>query len=1018
METQFSTGKTIRHIIIYILLFLAGDLFSGLLFDLLFLFVKLPIRGLYYIPRALGCLILTYILFWLYTTKVLHLKMRDFGITFSIKKWGIILAIFLPAFVVIGFLLIGKAAVDELTFDKIFIIISYSLIMALRAGILEEILFRGYIMKLLESRWNKYVAILFPSILFSLSHIPSMETISVAGVVLLVISGTLVGVMFSLVAYKGESVSNSIVIHSVWNFVMVTDILRITTEEGTYGGSIFSITIPSDNILLTGGGFGVEASIVAIIGYLFVCCIAIWRKKKFLTLFPLLLLLTCLTGCSGKDTADSQLPADTEVNVAVFDRISDSIDGMFTPMLMEDSLYYWKGDWDKDSKRWSNTAIYRKSGGEAEAVVIADLEDKQLLYFTVDEEQNLYCLYAEYGKEEKNMFLKKDSPDGGMLYNVPVSEEAATQILYDIDQNGYFDQGTVDPLGEVIIRGKGGSLYLFDEKGEFICIGSDGWDAEKYQGADIGLVNAGHDGIFTYAVKDQTISLSKINMANASLSAAEEVTVDTAVSLDVFSGYDRGILVSDSDSLRAYDPAGRELNVLLNWGDDNVSLKAYDIRGIAMLQDGRLYVMMRRSNGQSMELAYIETLSSDAVTEKQTVVIGMYQTINESETSGLGVLAEDFNKYNQQYQVEIRQYSSSQEMYMELLKGEGPDGFQMTHSSVLASKGVLEDLSPYFEKSSVVQETDLLPSVRNAGSKDGKLLYLFTQFRLRGLIMGQGAADNGVWTPEEYLGLGEQYPEALLAYPIEPSMIMMFTVSADMESFLDWQERKCYFDSERFIGILESIRQVTDGKQDVDDLEYRTNACRWLHDGEILTDRFFINDWLRYVEYRDAYKEFASFAGYPNSKGVPYYCFDTYYVLAMNSASENKEGVWAFLEFLLSKERQSSLCSSRSSIRNFPVRQDVFDAYIDDQFENWEDISRDYTMNTVSLEKWTEPPKVSEEDKELLIYMVQNAYWDDTFDEIWRILTEETGSFWAGDKTAAEAAGIIQNRVQLYLDEV
>ena len=226
-------------------------------------------------------------------------------------------------------------------------------------------------------------------------------------------------------------------------------------------------------------------------------------KNKFLILFPLLLLLTCLTGCAGKDTADSQLPPDTEVNVAVFDRISDSTDGVFTPMLMEDSLYYWKGDWDKDSKRWSDTAIYRKSGGEAEAVVIADLEDRQLLYFTVDEEQNLYCLYAEYVEEEKNLFLKKDAPDGGTIYDVTVPEEAATQILYDIDQNGYFEQGTADSLGNVVIRGKVGSLYLFGEKGEFICIGSDGCDAEKYQGADI------------------------------------------------ISGYDRGVLVSDSDRLKS-----------------------------------------------------------------------------------------------------------------------------------------------------------------------------------------------------------------------------------------------------------------------------------------------------------------------------------------------------------------------------------------------------------------------------------------------------------------------------------
>ena len=50
--------------------------------------------------------------------------------------------------------------------------------------------------------------------------------------------------------------------------------------------------------------------------------------------------------------------------------------------------------------------------------------------------------------------------------------------------------------------------------------------------------------------------------------------------------------------------------------------------------------------------------------------------------------------------------------------------------------------------------------------------------------------------------------------------------------------------------------------------------------------------------------------------------------------------------------------------------------------------------------------------------MAENAYWDDTYTSILAIIYEETGSFWAGDKTAEDTAEIIQNRVQLYLDEM
>ena len=277
---SFSTSKTLINIVVYFLLFLAGDLLNSIVFDLPFLLFNFRGHNLYLIFRMLGCTALTFLFFWLYTNKVLHLKMKDFRITLNIKSWGVILSILLPAAVVIAFLFIGKAEVNAFAPSEIILIIIVSVITALKAGILEEMLFRGFIMTLLENKWNKYIAILVPSFLFSLAHIPSMEYFTVGGVLLLIISGTLVGIMFSLVAYKGKSISNGALMHAVWNFVMVTDILRITTAEGAYGKPLFSVIIPSDNMWLTGGGFGVEASLIAVIGYCLVCVVVAFVKKR------------------------------------------------------------------------------------------------------------------------------------------------------------------------------------------------------------------------------------------------------------------------------------------------------------------------------------------------------------------------------------------------------------------------------------------------------------------------------------------------------------------------------------------------------------------------------------------------------------------------------------------------------------------------------------------------------------------------------------------------------------------
>ena len=281
METQFpsfSTSKTLVNIAAYFLLFLAGDLANSIIFDRLFSLVKFQNASFYVILRMLGCTFVTAFLFWLYTNKALHLKMSDFKITWNIQGWGILLSTLLPAFVVIVFLAIGKAETHmPAPSESVFIVIA-SMITALKSGVLEEMLFRGFIMTLLERRWNQYAAILAPSLLFGLAHIPSMEYFTIAGVLLLVISGTLVGVMFSLAAYKGNSISNGALMHAVWNFVMVTDILHITTAEGAYGNPICSVIIPSDNIWLTEGGFGVEASLIAVTGYALVCAFLTFKK--------------------------------------------------------------------------------------------------------------------------------------------------------------------------------------------------------------------------------------------------------------------------------------------------------------------------------------------------------------------------------------------------------------------------------------------------------------------------------------------------------------------------------------------------------------------------------------------------------------------------------------------------------------------------------------------------------------------------------------------------------------------
>ncbi len=53
-ELNLSAGKTMRHVLLYFLLFLAGDLLSSLVFDGLFLAVPMPAEEWYVILTMLG----------------------------------------------------------------------------------------------------------------------------------------------------------------------------------------------------------------------------------------------------------------------------------------------------------------------------------------------------------------------------------------------------------------------------------------------------------------------------------------------------------------------------------------------------------------------------------------------------------------------------------------------------------------------------------------------------------------------------------------------------------------------------------------------------------------------------------------------------------------------------------------------------------------------------------------------------------------------------------------------------
>jgi len=221
----------------------------------------------------------TYFFIKLFAGKVMHRDMRSFHIPRpGIRIRWLIIGILLPVIVSAVLMLFPgrnvKGTVTSESVSNIFYCICFC---ALGAAFAEEMTFRGVIMTLLKEQYNVKIAVIVPSILFGLLHLMGQE-LSLMMIVQIAVAGTLVGIMFSLIALESGSVWNSGIVHFFWNAVTLNGIFLVGSKASE--DSIYTYVLESDSVLLSGGDFGLDISVVAMIGYAVVIAAAYSMLKK------------------------------------------------------------------------------------------------------------------------------------------------------------------------------------------------------------------------------------------------------------------------------------------------------------------------------------------------------------------------------------------------------------------------------------------------------------------------------------------------------------------------------------------------------------------------------------------------------------------------------------------------------------------------------------------------------------------------------------------------------------------
>lgn len=262
--------KNIGVIALAIFVFLVGQLVQGLFYKFF---------SDYYLKIIIPCIariIVTVVLAWIVSSKILKLSPEELGIKYKkIDIRLVILSVVLPLAVLVfyAFVLPGKAYVAK-EGKLVASIVSGFFEVGISAGITEEVVFRGMIFRYMKKTLGVKPAIIIPAVLFASVHIMNMQTFDLTDLILLLLAGSSVAVMFTSMALKSGTIYPGALAHTMWNTLIIGGIFGIgEIVNGTANDSYTIIPIESGSKLLTGGNFGVEAALPGIIGYIIVSII-------------------------------------------------------------------------------------------------------------------------------------------------------------------------------------------------------------------------------------------------------------------------------------------------------------------------------------------------------------------------------------------------------------------------------------------------------------------------------------------------------------------------------------------------------------------------------------------------------------------------------------------------------------------------------------------------------------------------------------------------------------------------
>ena len=432
---------------------------------------------------------------------------------------------------------------------------------------------------------------------------------------------------------------------------------------------------------------------------------------------------------------------------------------------------------------------------------------------------------------------------------------------------------------------------------------------------------------------------------------------------------------------------------------------------------------------RSIEGGIFTKVNPEDIPDKDVLVMGGVYIPGEMKNRVV-----NFNKSSNTHRIVIKDYSqyNTNEDYMagytrlnnDIIAGNMPDillvdSYGMSVENY-ASKGLLADIGALIAADEELANVEFMDNVFNACKLDGKLYEIIPAFSVSTYIGKTSVVGSrSSWSMEDAQKLLSEMPEGTNLFgdmTRDGYLNMVMEISG--RDFVDVSTGKCNFDSEEFISLMEFAKTLPE------EITYDYSGDDWYIEYEnqyrenrtILSSCYISNYQNLVYTINGSFGENVTFIGMPtySGNGSAIYTSNTY---AISAKSSYIDVAWDFMKYYLTDEYQDTLswqlpvCKDQfdklaQKATRKPVYEDADGMPHEDEYYYW------INDENVILEPLTQKQ----------VYNITNyissvntrVYYNR---DITNILTEEMEAFYQGQKSAKEVAGIIQSRVQLYVNE-